>query len=185
MLQISFIRENKDQVIAGLAKRNFDAAGLIEQALVSDGKRRKAQTELDNILSESNKLAKEIGDLFKNGKAEEANTLKAKSARFKETSKSLQEEFDRAKTELDKILCDIPNVPNDSVPAGTTSEDNEIINSEGEIPTLSEPVLPHWDLATKYNIIDFELGNKITGAGFPVYKGKGARLQRALANFFS
>ena len=184
MLQISFIRENKDQVIAGLAKRNFDAAGLIEQALVSDGKRRKAQTELDNILSESNKLAKEIGDLFKNGKAEEANTLKAKSAQFKETSKSLQEEFDRAKTELDKILCDIPNVPNDSVPAGTTSEDNEIINSEGEIPTLSEPVLPHWDLATKYNIIDFELGNKITGAGFPVYKGKGARLQRALANFF-
>lgn len=184
MLQVAFIRENKDAVIAGLAKRNIDAAAMVENVLDLDEQRRSVQTSLDNTLAESNKLSKEIGMLFKSGKAAEANEMKAKTAELKETSKELTEKLNQTSTELTELLYKIPNVPHSSVVQGKTEEDNEEVFREGEIPSLFEGALPHWELAKKYDIIDFELGVKITGAGFPVYKGKGARLQRALIAYF-
>ncbi|QRM88961.1 serine--tRNA ligase [Lacinutrix sp. WUR7] len=184
MLQVPFIRENKDLVITRLAKRNFDATQIIEEVITFDEERKQIQTELDNTLAESNAISKEIGALYKSGQAEKANGLKAKTSELKEASKALSENLN-AKTEaLTNLLYKIPNVPHESVPKGNSEEDNEEILKEGEIPTLHDGALPHWELAKKYDIIDFELGNKITGAGFPVYKGKGARLQRALIAYF-
>lgn len=184
MLQIQNIRENKESIINALKKRNIDAGPMISKVLELDEKRRSIQTELDATLAESNKLSKEIGMLFKSGKAEEANILKEKTAGLKEASKKLGDDLNTTANELQQQLYLIPNVPHDSVPAGNSDEDNEEVFREGDIPTLSEEALPHWELAKKYDIIDFELGVKITGAGFPVYKGKGARLQRALIAYF-
>ncbi|WP_027879555.1 serine--tRNA ligase [Mesoflavibacter zeaxanthinifaciens] len=184
MLQLPFIRENKEAVIKRLAVRNIDAKPLIDQVIILDEERRALQTQLDNVLAESNSISKEIGMLFKSGKAEEANALKAKTGDLKESSKTLSEQLNQKADALNQLLYQIPNVPHDSVPSGNTDEDNEEIYKEGEIPQLHSEALPHWELAKKYDIIDFELGNKITGAGFPVYKGKGARLQRALISYF-
>ncbi|WP_159949693.1 serine--tRNA ligase [Polaribacter septentrionalilitoris] len=185
MLQVQFIRDHKQIVLEGLAKRNFaDAETIIEQVLTADENRRKTQVELDNVLAESNKMSKEIGGLFKSGEVQKANLLKEKTGQLKTQSKELAESLTGFADELKGLLYQIPNIPHASVKAGTSEEDNEIIFSEGTIPNLGENALPHWELAKKYDIIDFELGNKITGAGFPVYKGKGARLQRALINYF-
>lgn len=184
MLQLPFIRENKEAVIKRLAVRNIDAKPLVDQVIILDEERRALQTQLDNVLAESNSISKEIGMLFKSGKAEEANALKAKTGDLKESSKTLSEQLNQKADALNQLLYQIPNVPHDSVPSGNTDEDNEEIYKEGEIPQLHNEALPHWELAKKYDIIDFELGNKITGAGFPVYKGKGARLQRALISYF-
>ncbi|RPE00205.1 serine--tRNA ligase [Aureibaculum marinum] len=185
MLQVAFIREHKDRVIKGLEKRNFtDANKIIEEVLAADENRKSIQTKLDQVLAESNKLSKEIGFLFKSGEQQKANLLKEKTSQLKESSKQLNEQLTAAQNELDNLLYQIPNVPNTLVPEGKGEEDNEEIFREGDIPKLHDKALPHWELAKKYNIIDFELGNKITGAGFPVYKGKGAKLQRALINYF-
>ncbi|UBZ12358.1 serine--tRNA ligase [Flagellimonas marinaquae] len=184
MLQLQNIRENQETIITALKKRNIDAAPMISKVLELDEKRRSIQTELDATLAESNKISKEIGILFKTGKAQEANVLKEKTAGLKEASKKLGDDLNATAEELQQQLYLIPNVPHESVPAGNSEEDNEEIFKEGDIPTLSDGALPHWELAKKYDIIDFELGVKITGAGFPVYKGKGARLQRALIAYF-
>ncbi len=184
MLQVPFIRENKDLVIERLAKRNIDATEDVNQVIAFDEDRRRIQTELDNTLAESNALSKEIGMLFKSGKVEEANKIKEKTGQLKEASKKLTEDLNNKTTALNELLYKIPNVPNEVVPSGNTEDDNEEVFREGDIPVLEEGALPHWELAKKYDIIDFELGNKIAGAGFPVYKGKGARLQRALISYF-
>ncbi|GFD91536.1 MULTISPECIES: serine--tRNA ligase [Tenacibaculum] len=185
MLQVQFIRENKQTVLDGLAKRNFaNAETIIEEVLTADETRRTTQVSLDTILAESNKISKEIGGLFKSGKVEEANQLKAKTGELKEQSKQLTEELNSAAEKLNELLYQIPNIPHPSVKAGKNEEDNEEVFKEGIVPNLGENALPHWELAKKYDIIDFDLGAKITGAGFPVYKGKGARLQRALINYF-
>ena len=184
MLQVPFIRENKELVITSLKKRNFDASEIVSDVLNLDEDRRNLQTSLDNTLAESNSLSKEIGLLFKSGEAEEANLLKKKTGQLKESSKTLSEQLNNKTEILNELLYKIPNVPNALVPAGNSEDDNEEVYRKGEIPVLSKNALPHWELAKKYDIIDFELGNKITGAGFPVYKGKGARLQRALIAYF-
>ncbi|MBC8769083.1 serine--tRNA ligase [Arenibacter sp. BSSL-BM3] len=184
MLQLQAIREDKEQIVEALKKRNIDALPLIENVLQLDEKRRSLQARLDNTLAESNSISKEIGALYKSGKAAEANVLKERTGSLKEESKELNEELTSTAGELQNLLYQIPNVPHASVPAGSTEEDNEEVFREGDIPTLKEGALPHWELAKKYDIIDFELGVKIAGAGFPVYKGKGARLQRALISYF-
>ncbi|RDY60150.1 serine--tRNA ligase [Flagellimonas nanhaiensis] len=184
MLQLHTIRENQESIITALKKRNVDAKPLISKVIELDEKRRSIQTQLDSTLAESNKLSKEIGMLFKSGKADEANALKEKTAGLKEASKQLGEDLNATAEELQEQLYLIPNVPHTSVPHGNSDEDNEEVFREGDIPTLVEGALPHWELAKKYNIIDFELGVKVTGAGFPVYKGKGAKLQRALISYF-
>ncbi|MCW5517822.1 serine--tRNA ligase [Muriicola sp. Z0-33] len=184
MLQLQAIRDNKSQIIEALKKRNLDASSLIEEVLTLDEKRRATQAQLDNTLAESNKISKEIGLLFKSGKAAEANVIKEKTVALKEASKNLGEVLNATASELKNLLYQIPNVPHKDVPAGNTEEDNQEVFREGDIPELSEGAQPHWELASKYNIIDFELGVKITAAGFPVYKGKGARLQRALIAYF-
>jgi len=184
MLQLQAIRDKKDEIVKALTKRNIDAAPLVDDILKLDEERRATQTQLDNTLAESNKLSKEIGMLFKNGKAQEANVLKGKTGDLKEDSKRLGDELNTIAEELQKLLYQIPNVPHDSVPFGNSDEDNEEIFREGDIPVLDTNALPHWQLAKKYDLIDFELGVKVTGAGFPVYKGKGARLQRALISYF-
>lgn len=185
MLQIQFIKENKEVVLKGLAKRNFaNAKQTIEQVLSVDEKRRSLQVSLDTVLAESNKISKEIGALFKSGNVKEANKLKTKTGQLKEESKKLSEELNSVSEKLNELLYQIPNIPHHSVPAGKSEEDNLEVFREGEIPNLFKGALPHWELAKKYNIIDFELGVKVTGAGFPVYKGKGAKLQRALISYF-
>ncbi|WCO01918.1 serine--tRNA ligase [Psychroserpens ponticola] len=184
MLQVAFIREHKEDVIKRLAKRNIDATKMIEDVIALDENRRALQTQLDNTLAESNTISKEIGDLFKSGKAAEANLLKEKTVQLKEDKVTLSGQLDTTAEELTALLYKIPNVPHESVPSGNTDEDNEEIFYEGDIPKLHDNALPHWELAKKYDIIDFELGNKISGAGFPVYKGKGAKLQRALIAYF-
>jgi len=185
MLQVQFIRDNKEVVLEGLAKRNFANAEEIIDAIISaDETRRATQVSLDNVLAESNKMSKEIGGLFKSGEVQKANLLKEKTSQLKEESKALSEKLNIASDNLQELLYQVPNVPHTSVVVGKNEEDNEEIFSEGSIPELSEKALPHWELAKKYDIIDFDLGAKITGAGFPVYKGKGARLQRALINYF-
>ncbi len=184
MLQLQAIRENKDGIIDALKKRNIDATPLVEEVLILDERRRELQTKLDGILAESNKLSKEIGELFKSGKVQEANTLKEQTVNLKDVSKELGEELTTTATALQNKLYLLPNTPHVSVPKGKSAEDNEEIYKEGAIPQLSPGALPHWELAKKYGIIDLELGVKITGAGFPVYKGKGAKLQRALINYF-
>jgi seryl-tRNA synthetase len=185
MLQVAFIRENKETVLKGLAKRNLkNASELVEKTIAADEQRRAIQTELDNILAESNKISKDIGQLFKSGERQKAEILKQKTLQLKEQSKELTETLQNKANELQELLYLIPNIPNEIVPAGSSEEDNLNVFEEGKIPVLHEGALPHWELAKKYDIIDFELGNKITGAGFPVYKGKGAKLQRALINYF-
>ncbi len=184
MLQISYIRDNKDKVINGLKKRHFSEIELIEKSLDLDEKRRATQAELDQVLAQSNRLSKEIGVLMKEGKKEEAQKAKEKTVQYKELTKNLSTTLDEVTEQLTQILYRIPNVPNEIVPQGKSAEDNLTVFRSGEIPHLFEGALPHWELAKKYNIIDFELGVKLTGAGFPVYKGKGAKLQRALISYF-
>ncbi len=185
MLSLPYIRENKDLVIKGLAIRNFpNAEKLIGEVLDTDIKRRALQAELDNTLAESNKLSKEIGNFFKAGEVQKAAIAKEKTGKLKERSKTLNEELNGFENELTELLYQIPNIPNTLVPPGNSEEDNEVVFQDGEVPKLHQGAVPHWELAKKYDIIDFELGNKITGAGFPVYKGKGAKLQRALIAYF-
>jgi seryl-tRNA synthetase len=184
MLQIAFIRENQEKVIQALAKRNMDAKSVVEDVVKLDEQRRAAQVELDGILAESNKLSKDIGEMMKNGEKSKAAILKEKTVLNKEKSKKLAERADALATELTEKLYTLPNLPADIVPVGKTPEENLNVFEAGEVPVLHEGAQPHWELVKKYDIIDFELGNKIAGAGFPVYKGKGARLQRALINYF-
>ena len=184
MLQVSYIREHQAEVIERLSKRTNDAKSLIDDVIKLDESRRGLQTQVDTISSELNVISKEIGELFKSGQAQKANESKQKTTELKTTKSELSEELNAATEALQILLYTIPNLPNPIVPAGTTEDDNEEIFRAGTIPTLSENAVPHWELAKKYDIIDFELGNKITGAGFPVYKGKGARLHRALINYF-
>ena len=184
MLQLNYIRENKEEIIARLAVKNFDAKAHIEKIISMDSDRRKIQGELDALNSEANTLAKQVGELFKSGKQAEASDLKNKSAALKESSKKLEATLAFAEDELGKILVLLPNVPSINVPKGKTPADNEVVHTEGEVSKLYAGAKPHWELTSQYDIIDFELGVKLTGAGFPVYKGKGAKLQRALINFF-
>ena len=184
MLALQYIRENKNTVLKGLEKRGFKSLDLIDKIIDLDQQRRSIQTKLDSHLSDSNQMAKEIGNLFKSGETDKANSLKEKSTAAKELTKQLQEQLQKVSSELLELRTQIPNIPDESVPTGNTEEDNEEVFRAGEIPELDSKALPHWDLASKYDLIDFELGNKITGAGFPVYKGKGARLQRGLINYF-
>jgi len=185
MLSVAFIRENKDLVLERLTIRNFaNSEKTINEVIDKDALRRGTQTELDNTLAESNKLSKEIGKLFKMGEVQKANIVKEKTAQLKVITKSLSEKLSVLEEELTELLYQIPNIPNAIVPKGNSEEDNITIFEDGIIPNLFDGALPHWDLAKKYDIIDFELGTKITGAGFPVYKGKGAKLQRALIAYF-
>jgi seryl-tRNA synthetase len=184
MLQVNFIRENKDAVINGLKKRNLDASSLIEEVIAIDDSRKKCQSEADNVSAEANTIAKLIGQMMKEGKKDEAEIAKAKTAELKASQKEFSSKLSEIEDSLRSKLLAIPNVPHESVPAGNSENDNELIFQEGEIPTNTEDFLPHWELTKKYSLIDFELGVKLTGAGFPVYTGKGAKLQRALINFF-
>ena len=184
MLTLKYITDNTAEVIARLAKKNFNGAEIITQVVELDTQRKATQTQLDNQSAEMNNLSKEIGMLFKQGKQAEAALAKDKTAELKESIKSFDEKLTDIERQLNDLLVQIPNLPHDSVPAGKHAEDNIIERSGGVVPTLYDGAVPHWDLAKKYDLIDFELGVKISGAGFPVYKGKGARLQRALINFF-
>jgi len=184
MLDLSVVRTQKEQVIAALEKRGIDASTLVDNALVADEKRRGLQSTLDQKLALANSLAKEIGELYKSGNPQQANNKKEESVSLKAETKALQTQLTEAETTLHELLCSIPNIPNPLVPDGQSEDDNEEVFRAGKVPTLSEKALPHWELAAKYELINFELGNKITGAGFPVYTGKGAKLQRALINFF-
>jgi seryl-tRNA synthetase len=184
MLTLKVIRENKDQVIERLAIKHFDAKEIIEKVIALDDERKAIQLELDNNLAEQNSIAKQIGKLFSEGKSDEANAAKQRTADLKEQSKGLSQKFSEAEKTLNQTLVKIPNLPHSSVPQGHGANDNVEVRSGGTIPKLHEGAQPHWELTKKYDIIDFELGVKLTGAGFPVYKGKGAKLQRALINFF-
>ncbi len=184
MIQISYIRQNPDEVIQRLALRNIDATQTVADVLELDARRRGIISELETLQSQSNQISKQIGDLYKQGRREEADALKNQTTENKERSKVLEDQLSETEKQLQNILLTLPNTPHLSVPKGKSAEDNEVVFSHGAIPQLPEGAMAHWDLAAKYNLIDFELGVKITGAGFPVYKGKGARLQRALINFF-
>ena len=184
MLIPAHVREHFDQVVAGLQKRNIDAAPQLTTLLSLDEKRRATQATLDQTLAQANAIAKEIGQLFKQGASEEATAKKQESAALKASSKELQDTLQEVATQLQEVLYQLPNIPHPSVPSGNSDQDNEEVLQKGNIPTLDDDALPHWELAKKYKLIDFELGAKITGAGFPVYTGKGAKLQRALINYF-
>lgn len=185
MLQLTYIRENKEDVLKRLAIKNFkDAETVINAVIELDNNRKAAQKQADDTKAEANALARQIGDLMKSGKKDEAEVLKAKTAELKNTEKVLDEKQKSIEAEVQKLLVTVPNLPSLSVPAGKTAEDNEVVLENGVKPILHAAAQPHWELTSKYDIIDFELGVKLTGAGFPVYKGKGARLQRALINFF-
>jgi len=184
MLQLNTIREEKDRVLSGLKKRNFKELSLIDDIIATDEKRRSTQLALDEALSKSNNLSKEIGNLFKEGKTNEANALKEETVSLKDSIKTLTDTLNATVEELNNLLYRIPNIPNEQVPEGTSEADNVVVFEAGTIPNLGADALPHWELAKKYDIIDFELGVKLTGAGFPVYKGKGAKLQRALITYF-
>ncbi len=185
MLLVNQIRENYAGTLAGLQKRNIhDAADLLQQVITLDDLRKSTQTQRDQIQAEANIISKQIGALMREGRSEEAIGIREQTTRYKDQIKELEDLFSKTDEELKTLLYTIPNVPHDSVPVGKTPEDNEVVLEHGQIPTLFKGKLPHWDLIKKYDIIDFDLGAKITGAGFPVYKGKGARLQRALINFF-
>ena len=185
MLQLSYIRENKEDVLKRLAIKNFkDAESIIDSILQLDDNRKLAQRQADDVKAEANGLAKQIGELMKTGKKEEAETLKLKTTELKLNEKQFDDELKAIEAEIQKILVTVPNTPNLTVPKGKTPEDNEVVNDVGAIPVLHDKAVPHWELTTKFNLIDFELGVKLTGAGFPVYKGKGAKLQRALINYF-
>ncbi|MBR9830695.1 serine--tRNA ligase [bacterium] len=184
MLQIPFIKENKELIIDRYQKRNLDGAETLDKIIAADGKRIQTQQELDSQLAEANSLAKQIGDLFKSGKAADANALKERSSELKASSSELKEQLAQTEEELKQLLYLLPNVPNEIVPEGKSDADNKIVSESGTVPNFNFEAAPHWDLAKKHDLIDFELGVKITGAGFPIYKGKGAILQRALINFF-
>ncbi|MBW6497626.1 MAG: serine--tRNA ligase [Bacteroidales bacterium] len=184
MIEINVIRSQAAEVIERLKIKNFDAAAIVERIVEVDTERRKTQKALDDSLAESNQLARDIGALYKAGKRDEAEAMKERSSLLKQEVKSLQEQLETLTAEQDELLVQLPNMPHASVPKGKMPEDNEIVNAEGEVPGLMANALPHWELAKKYDLIDFECGTRITGAGFPVYKGKGARLQRALIGFF-
>jgi seryl-tRNA synthetase len=185
MLQLSYIRENKEDVLKRLAIKNFkDAESIIDSILQLDDNRKLAQRQADDVKAEANGLAKQIGELMKTGKKDEAETLKLKTTELKLNEKQFDDELKAIEAEIQKILVTVPNTPNLTVPKGKTPEDNEVVNEVGAIPVLHDKAVPHWELTTKFNLIDFELGVKLTGAGFPVYKGKGAKLQRALINYF-
>ncbi len=184
MLELSRIREQKEDIIEKMKVRNFDAEAHLNNVIKLDEERKNTQRSLDYDLAEANKIAKSIGQLFKEGKQEEATVLKAKASNLKRSSQELKSKLTELEDAIRNVLYLIPNVPNAIVPKGNSDENNEIILEEAAIPKLHPDAIPHWELAKRYNIIDFELGVKITGAGFPVYNGKGARLQRALINFF-
>jgi len=184
MLQVNYIRDNREHVLERLAVKNFKQPVLVDEIIQLDDKRRSTQTSLDNISAEANASAKQIGELMRAGKKDEADTLKSKTGTWKEDIKRLGEELNTIESELLQKLVLLPNLPHSSVPKGLTPEENEVVLQNGAIPELPANALPHWELAAKYNLIDFELGVKITGAGFPVYKNKGAKLQRALINYF-
>ncbi|TWR30438.1 serine--tRNA ligase [Mucilaginibacter pallidiroseus] len=184
MLQVSYIRDNREKVLERLAVKNFKQPELVEDVIGLDEKRRQTQNQLDNVSSQANAAAKQIGELMRNGKKDEAETIKANTGKWKEEIKQLGEELAAVEVELQDKLVLLPNLPHSSVPKGLTPEENEVVLENGSKPELPAGALPHWELAAKYNLIDFELGVKITGAGFPVYKNKGAKLQRALINFF-
>lgn len=185
MLQLGFIRENREYVIERLGVKHFkDAEQIIDNVISQDNKRRNTQTELDKVKAEANSIAKQVGMLYKQGQKEQAEEMKKQSATCKEKEKELSELLVQTESEIRSLLLTIPNLPNKDVPLGKTAEDNVVVLQKGEMPALSENAKPHWELCSEYDIIDFELGNKITGAGFPLYKKKGARLQRALINFF-
>ena len=184
MLHINKIRENRDSYIELLKIKNFDASTLIDAVISKDDERKATQQKADELLSKGNQLAKQIGELYKTGKAVEANVLKEESSAIKESSKALQTKQSELEKEIQDILVQIPNIPYPTVPAGKSDADNVTLKEVGAIPTLIEGAKPHWELTTDYGLIDFELGNKITGAGFPVYVNKGAKLQRALISYF-
>jgi serine--tRNA ligase len=184
MLQLNTIREEKDRIISGLKKRNFKELALVDEIITLDEKRRSTQLALDETLAKSNTLSKEVGNLFKAGETDKANALKAESVTLKDDIKTLTDKLNDTVTALNDLLYRIPNIPCDLVPEGTSEADNVVVYEAGTIPNLPADALPHWELAKKYDIIDFELGVKLTGAGFPVYKGKGAKLQRALITYF-
>jgi seryl-tRNA synthetase len=184
MLQVAHIRDNKERVLAGLAKRNKDFTAIIEQIITTDDLRKRTQNELDNQLAEANALSKQIGDLFKSGQRAEADVLKSRTTVLKESSKKLEQELATHEEALQQLLYQVPNVPHDSVVLGKSADENVEVFSWGQVPQLGVHKHPHWELIERYDLIDFELGTKITGAGFPVYKGKGARMQRAMINFF-
>jgi len=184
MLNIHFIRENKDYVIERLKTKRFHHPEIIEQIIKTDEQRREVQKLADQSLAEMNTISKEIGKLFQSGKTQEAEKYKTRTAALKEENKKLNALFTRCSNDLDNLIIQVPNLPHSSVPEGTGAEDNVIVRGNDILPGLPDNALPHWDLGKKYNILDFELGNKITGAGFPVFKGKGACLQRALITFF-
>jgi len=184
MLTLKYIAENSEDVLKRLKKKHFDGKELISKVLELNAERKKTQYDADSIAAEINKISKEIGILYKQGKTSDAETLKQKTLELKENIKLLEEKQNQIETQLNEILVQIPNLPHESVPEGKLAEDNQVERTGGKIPSLPTDALPHWDLAKKYDIIDFETGVKITGAGFPLYKGKCARLQRALINFF-
>jgi len=184
MLQVSYIRDNREQVLERLAVKNFKQPELVNEVIELDDKRRSTQTTLDNTSAEANAAAKQIGEFMRTGKKDEAETLKAKTGAWKEDIKRLNDQLNSVEEELQQKLVLLPNLPHSSVPKGLTPEENEVVLENGAKPNLPENALPHWELAAKYSLIDFELGVKITGAGFPVYKNKGAKLQRALINYF-
>ncbi|HVW96843.1 MAG TPA: serine--tRNA ligase [Mucilaginibacter sp.] len=184
MLQVSYIRDNREQVLERLAVKNFKQPELVAEVIELDDKRRSTQTTLDNTSAEANAAAKQIGELMRAGKKDDAEAIKSKTGVWKEEIKKLNEQLATVEDELYQKLVLLPNLPHSAVPRGLTPEENETVLENGDKPVLPENALPHWELAAKYDLIDFELGVKITGAGFPVYKNKGAKLQRALINFF-
>lgn len=184
MLQVNFLKEQKERVLEGLKKRNFKDLELVDNAISLDEMRKKIQFELDSQLAEINKISKEIGILMKEGKKEEAEVVKSKTAQYKESSKELQLQLTEIEEELLDILYLLPNIPNEIVKAGVSAEDNEVVFQTNEVKGMGEGFVPHWELASQYSLINFELGVKIAGAGFPVYLGKGAKLQRSLVQFF-
>ena len=184
MLQVNFLKEQKERVLEGLKKRNFKDLELVDTAISLDEIRKKIQFELDSQLAEINKISKEIGILMKEGKKEEAEAAKSKTAQYKESNKELQLQLTEIEEELLDILYLLPNIPNEIVKAGVSAEDNEVVFQTNEVKGMGEGFVPHWELASQYNVINFELGVKIAGAGFPVYLGKGAKLQRSLVQFF-
>src|SRR6056297_3787056 len=184
MLNLKFIQDNPELIIEKLKRKNFDASEIVGQIIDLYRRKNNLQHQADEAKAEMNKISKKIGKLFREGKTEEANTGKERTSQLKENIKKFDEQFKQIEKQVAGLQVELPNLPHESVPEGKGEEDNEVVTSKGELPQMGENVLPHWELAQKYNLIDFELGVKLTGAGFPVYRGKGSQLQRALINFF-